>query len=101
MKLDSKPAASGRNFMGKVHRVLRNDVEVSAWSEEGEAREALTQAVAAEAALERSRLPPNVAEQLDVDATSVSFAPGGTVVWRTAFRVEARREMRGVVEEAP
>lgn len=78
-----------RNYQGPVHRVLRNGDEVSAWSRPDEAAKALAAAVAAEAQIERGRLPANARAHLAVTDTAVSYAPGGHTMWSVEFALEA------------
>lgn len=97
MRLATKPASAGHNHHGDVHRVLRNGAEMSAWSEREEAERALSDALAAEAADERARLPANSALGLEVTATSIAFSSGGTVMWRAEYAVDCARGPRAVL----
>lgn len=97
MRLSATAHPNSRsNHHGPVHRVLRNGVEVSAWSAPDEAQRALAAAVAVEVASERSRLPANAQESLRVAATSIVCEMGGTVFWRADFTVDRIQGPRGV-----
>lgn len=97
MRLAQKPAPSGHNHHGDVHRVLRNGAELSAWSERAEAERALTEALAAEAAEERARLPANSSDGFQVTATSVAFEAGGMTMWRADYALDSTRGPRAVL----
>lgn len=84
-----------RNYHGPVHRVLRNDTEVSAWSLRDEAERALRAAIDTEVKVERGRLPSNARGHFSVTETGVSYAPGGHVLWSVEFsldEIEGARE---------
>lgn len=96
MRLDTKPGL-GHQHHGEVYRVLRNGAEVSAWSSRPEAEGALADALAAEAADERARLPANSAAGLEVTASAITFSSGGAVMWRAEYTLDRARGPRAVL----